>query len=113
MGPIWSKEEAKATKPYLETAPKLGFKPTTPQNAAGCLTDPPVSEPTARGAKPAAIAAAEPPEEPPGTLLKSQGLQVIFTAEFSVVEPIPNSSMLVFPIMIAPASFNFSIMVAS
>ena len=60
----------------------------------------------------AATAAAEPPLEPPGTLSKSQGLRVGPNAEFSVEEPIANSSMLVFPIIIAPASFNLLITVA-
>ena len=41
--------------------------PEIPQKAAGCLIEPPVSEPVAKGTNPAAIAAAEPPEEPPGT----------------------------------------------
>jgi hypothetical protein len=41
--------------------------PTTPQSAAGWRIEPPVSEPSASGTKPAATAAAEPPEEPPGT----------------------------------------------
>ncbi len=47
--------------------------PTTPQNAAGLRTDPPVSEPRARSASPAATAAADPPEEPPGTWAVSAG----------------------------------------
>ena len=29
IGPIWSSEEAKATSPYLETRPYVGFNPTT------------------------------------------------------------------------------------
>ena len=77
IGPIWSKEEAKATRPYLETAPYVGLRPVTPQKEAGCLMDPPVSEPSATGANAAATHAAEPPDEPPGTLSVSQGLDVI------------------------------------
>src|SRR6478609_10691207 len=65
--PIWSSEDAKATSPYRLTLPYVGFTPTTPQNAAGCLTDPPVSEPRAMGVMPAATAAADPPDEPPAT----------------------------------------------
>ena len=56
----------------------------TPQKAAGCRIDPPVSEPSDRGASPAATAAADPPEEPPGTRVGSQGLRVGPKAEFSV-----------------------------
>ena len=45
IGPIWSSEDANATSPYLDTNPYVGFKPTTPQKLAGCLIDPPVSDP--------------------------------------------------------------------
>ena len=34
-GPIWSNDEAKATNPYLETKPYVGFSPTTPHKDAG------------------------------------------------------------------------------
>src|SRR5688572_6516471 len=75
-----------------------------PQSAAGCRTEPPVSEPRAIGAMHAATAAALPPEEPPAVRVGSQGLRVGPKAEFSVDEPIANSSMLVVPIGTAPAS---------
>ncbi len=38
-----------------------------PQSEAGWRIEPPVSVPIAQGARPPATAAAEPPEEPPGT----------------------------------------------
>jgi hypothetical protein len=41
------------------------LKPTTPQNAAGCRTEPPVSEPRAKRPAPEATAAAAPPLLPP------------------------------------------------
>ena len=66
-GPIWSSEDAKATSPYRLTAPYVGFTPTTPHSDAGWRIEPPVSEPSASGANPAATAAALPPDEPPGT----------------------------------------------
>ncbi len=75
-----------------------------PQSAAGCLIDPPVSEPSAHGARPPATAAAEPPEDPPGTRPGSQGLLVGPKAEFSVDEPMANSSMFVLPRRLSPAS---------
>ena len=112
-GPTWSRLEANATRPYRETLPYVGFTPTTPQRAAGCLIDPPVSLPRARGENPAATAAAEPPDEPPGTHSKLCGFLVGPKAEFSVEEPIANSSKLVLPMMTAPASLSFSITVAS
>ena len=52
--------------PLLEIAPKVGLSPTRPQNDEGMRTEPPVSEPIAAGAKPAATATPEPEEEPPG-----------------------------------------------
>ena len=36
------------------------------ENDAGILIEPPISEPVASGVIPAASAAADPPEEPPG-----------------------------------------------
>ncbi len=106
MGPIVSSEFAYATRPYRETLPYVGFSPTMPQNAAGQRTEPPVSVPSARSASPAATAAAEPPEEPPGTRETSRGLRVGPKPEFSVVVPMPNSSMLVLPLISPPAAFT-------
>ena len=39
-GPMVSKEDAYATSPWRESKPYVGFKPTTPQNDAGCLIEP-------------------------------------------------------------------------
>ena len=66
-----------------------------------------MSVPIARGAKKAETAAEEPPDEPPGILVKSQGFLVGKYALFSVDEPIANSSMLVLPRITIPALFNF------
>src|SRR5580693_8291317 len=65
--------------------------------------DPPVSDPRASGANPAATAAADPPLLPPGTLPGRRGLRVGPNAEFSVELPMANSSMLVLPSATAPA----------
>src|SRR5512146_2984075 len=75
-----------------------------PQYAAGCRTEPPVSEPSAMRAIPAATAAAEPPDEPPGTRVRSCGLRAGPYALFSVEEPMANSSQLVLATSTAPAS---------
>ena len=48
--------------------------PVIPHKEAGCLIEPPVSVPVAAGTIPAATAAAEPPELPPGTRFSPQGL---------------------------------------
>src|SRR5438093_6797362 len=102
--PTWSREEAKAMSPYLETRPYVGFIPTTPHRAAGCLTEPPVSVPRAHTASPAATAAADPPEEPPGTRSTSHGFRTGPNAEFSFELPMANSSQLVLPTRTAPAA---------
>ena len=47
-----------------------------PVSAAGWRIEPPVSVPIAHGTRPAATAAAEPPEEPPGTRERSHGFSV-------------------------------------
>ena len=39
-----------------------------PQKAAGCLIEPPVSDPKDAWQIPAATAAAEPPDDPPGVI---------------------------------------------
>ena len=44
-----------------------------PEKAAGWRIEPPVSVPIAAGARRAATATADPPLEPPGTRLRSQG----------------------------------------
>jgi len=87
--------------------------PTTPQNAAGWRTEPPVSVPRAAGTAPAATSAAEPPEEPPGTRARSRGWSTRPNAECSVEEPIANSSRLALPAMSAPAAFSLVTTVAS
>ena len=74
--------------------------------------EPPVSLPIAIGVMSAATAAAEPPEEPPGTLEGSRGFFVGPKAEFSVDEPMANSSRLVLPTGTAPAASRRSTTVA-
>src|ERR1700733_9754834 len=84
-----------------------------PQTAAGWRIEPPGALPMASGASEAAPAAADPPDEPPGILVRSHGLWLGPYAEFSVDEPIANSSMLVLPRMIAPACLSLVVIVAS
>jgi len=72
-----------------------------------------VSVAVAKQQRSAATAAAEPPLEPPGTLLKSQGFLVFLKAEVSVEAPMVNSSVFTFPRITLPASFSFATEVAS
>ena len=87
--------------------------PSTPQNAAGWRTEPPVSVPSASGTMPAATAAAEPPDEPPATRSGSSGWRTGPNAEFSLELPMPNSSRFVLPITTAPAASKRATTVAS
>ena len=91
----------------------MGLSPVIPQNAAGWRIDPPVSLPNARILIRDDTLAADPPDDPPGTLLIFQGFLVFMILENSVVDPMANSSRLVFPIMIPPCAFIEEITVAS
>ena len=77
IGPAVSWLWAIGMIPLRLTSPIVGFIPTRPHAAAGIRIEPPPSEPVAHGTRPAATAAAEPPEDPPGVRVKSQGLRVI------------------------------------
>jgi hypothetical protein len=48
------------------TRPKFGLMPKTPLKLAGMRIEPPPSVPSAKGARRAANAADEPPDDPPG-----------------------------------------------
>jgi hypothetical protein len=87
-----------------ETLPRCGFRPKSPQFAAGMRIDPPPSPPRATGTSPAATAAADPPEEPPGVLDWSWGLRVTPYPPVWVKGHAPNSGIRVVPMMTAPAS---------
>src|SRR5450830_1672121 len=86
--------------------------PVTPQKLAGWRIEPPVSVAVAAGARRAAIAAAEPPEEPPGTASVSQGFLTGPNAEFWFEDPMANSSQLSLPRVTMPAAANLSTTVA-
>ena len=61
----------------------------------------------------AETAAADPPEEPPGTVSKFQGFAVFLKSDVSVEDPWAKASIFVLPSIIAPASFNFWLTVDS
>ena len=87
--------------PSRERRPKLGLNPTTPQNAAGRITDPFVWLPIANGTTPAATAAADPIDDPPDVREGFQGLRV------GPGWAMASSAVTVFPTMIAPAARRF------
>ena len=68
--------------------------------------EPPPSLPCAIGTMPAATAAAEPPDEPPGVRSRSYGLRVIPKRRGRVTGRIPHSGSVVVPTMTNPASLR-------
>ena len=74
--PGWSRLSTNGNIPSRGRRPKVGLRPKTPQRPAGTLTEPLVSEPRASGTRPAATAAADPPDEPPAMRARSCGLWV-------------------------------------
>src|SRR6202035_5823491 len=89
--------------PPAGTRPKDGLSPESPQSAEGIRMDPPPSEPVASGTMPAAIAAAEPPEEPPAECSRSQGLRVRPKTALFVHAVQPYGGVLVLPTTTQPA----------
>src|SRR6185503_3450723 len=84
-----------------------------PQRAAGWRIEPPVSEPSASGTISAATVTAEPPLDPPGMRSSAHGFRVTPNAEFSVDDPMANSSQFVLPTITAPAASRCFTTVAS
>src|SRR5262245_2897431 len=64
--PTVSSAHEKHFTPTVGSKRNDGLIAATPQKAAGRITEPPVWVPSANGIMPAATAAAEPAEEPPG-----------------------------------------------
>ena len=60
----------------VEMRPRCGLMPTRCVHAAGMRTLPAPSEPIAAATRPAATAAALPPDEPPGVCSRDHGLRV-------------------------------------
>src|SRR5436305_1568372 len=89
------------------------LSPTSPVKPAGVRVEPPPSLDVAKGTMPAAIAAAEPPEDPPGVHSGFQGLRVTPSAGLAVYANVPNSGAAVLPRGIAPAARSRSTCKAS
>src|SRR5687768_16943409 len=75
IGPILSSVHASAIAPWRLTAPYVGRRPVTPENAAGVTIDPEVSLPMANGTSPAATAAPGPLDEPPDQYSRFHGVR--------------------------------------
>ena len=79
------------------TRPSDGLSPVRPHSAAGMRIEPPPSDAVASGTRPAATAAAEPPEEPPAERARSHGLPVAPPQAFTVSPFHACSGRLVLP----------------
>ena len=90
-------------EPRALMRPCVGLSPTTPQQAAGMRSEPPVSEPRAPWTMPAATATAAPLDEPPATRRGSQGFRQCPKVALCPVGPRANSDMLSAPSVIDPA----------
>src|SRR5882762_556247 len=86
--------------------PSDGFRPTVPQHADGSLTEQPVSVPMPMSQRPAASAAAFPPDEPPVVRPGCAGLRTVPYHGFWLVTPHANSCKFALPTTTAPASTN-------
>ena len=90
--------------PGCGTRPKLGLCPTSPQNAAGMRIEPPPSLAVPRGTTPAATAAAEPLDDPPGVRSRCHGLRLTPHALVRAKLRMPNSGAAVLPTGTQPAA---------
>ena len=82
--------------------PGLGRKPMTEQKLAGLRKLPPRSLPVASQTWPAASAAAEPPDEPPGVRAPFHGFCVCPKTSLKVCDPAPSSGVLALATTTAP-----------
>jgi hypothetical protein len=78
-----------STTPVNGTRPAVGFKAARPQKCAGSRTDAPESVPIPKALAPHAIAAASPPDDPPGVRDTSYGFEVLPVTGLSVSMPPP------------------------
>src|SRR5271170_5799060 len=99
--------------PLISMREYVPLKPTTPQQAAGKRQEPMASVSSVAQHIPLATAAADPLDEPPAMKSGFQGFLTGPNALWSPVVPMPSVCMLVFPTMIAPASFNLLTAAAS
>ena len=104
IGPIVSRPGASGHTPSSDMRPWVVFRPAMPQQAAGTRTEPPVSEPSATSASPAATAVAEPLEDPPGMSPGSSGFTGVPNHGLEPIGSMASSWRFVLPTNRAPAA---------
>src|SRR5260221_8077207 len=77
MGPSLSMVQESAMAPVRGTKPNVGRKPVVPQRVEGEEIEPSVSDPMANATQPAAVADADPADEPLHPFLVVHGLRVM------------------------------------
>ena len=83
--------------------PWLGRMPKSPQYAAGTLTEPPESVPSAKSQRLFDTADAEPLDDPPGMRSAAAPFRGVPKCQFFPTMLYASSSVMVFPIALAPA----------
>src|SRR5215469_7807065 len=101
IGPSLSIVQASVIAPVRGTKPNVGRKPVVPQRVEGDEIEPNVSEPIAKATHPAAVAEADPADEPLDPWAVFQGLRVRPPNHLS---PIANAPKDNFATSTAPAS---------
>src|SRR5262245_528408 len=104
MGPrVGRSAQPGALRPPIGTRPSDAFIPLMPHTDEGMRIDPPPSDPVQSGTSPAAMAAAEPPDDPPAVRVRSHGLAVAPKSGLIVSALCPPSGVLVLPTTTHPA----------
>src|SRR3954471_10083206 len=91
-GPSLSMVQLSAMAPVRGTKPNVGRKPVAPQRVDGDAMEPSVSEPMANPTHPAAVAEAEPADDPLDPWLGFHGLRVIPPYQWSPMASAPSVS---------------------
>ena len=110
MGPSLSSVQESSIAPARLTLPKVGRTAVVAQRVEGETSEPQVSEPIAKTTAPAAVALAEPADEPLEPWVGFQGLRVLPPTHTSPHASSPSES---FATSTAPAASRRSITAAS
>jgi hypothetical protein len=110
IGPSLSMLQASAIAPCRLMRPKVGRSPVAPQRVQGETMLPQVSDPSAKPTSPAAVADAEPAEEPLDPCSRFHGFFVVPPNQTS---PQASAPRLSFATSTAPASSSLETEVAS
>src|ERR1043166_1262341 len=103
IGPSLSRDQQSVIAPVRATRPKVGRRPVTPQRIAGLTIEPPVSLPTEKATRAAAVAAPGPALDPDAPSSRSHGFIVWPPNQMSFKASAPSES---FATITAPAALR-------